>query len=75
MIPYKNANGNSNVRAFSIGEDYIDVQFGKGEIYRYSVTSAGSYNIEKMKALAVQGWGLNSYIMRNVKKGYERRFI
>lgn len=72
MQQYKNLGGNSNIRAFSIGEDYIDVQFNGGSIYRYSYRSAGIAKTEQMKKLALQGHGLNSYIMRNARKDYER---
>ncbi len=72
MQLYKNLGGNSNVRAFFIGEDYIDVQFNGGSIYRYSYRSAGKDKVEQMKKLAVQGCGLNSYIMRNARKDYEK---
>lgn len=73
MEQYKNFNGNSNIKAFSFGTDYIDIQFNKGAIYRYSYNSAGSMKVEQMKELAIKGCGLNSYIMRNAKKEYERR--
>ena len=72
MEQYRNLNGNSNVRAFFIGDDYIDVLFDGGEVYRYSYRSAGSDKIEQMKKLARQGRGLNSFIMRYVKMSYER---
>jgi hypothetical protein len=72
MEQYKNLGGNSNVRAYSIGRDYIDVVFGGGAIYRYSYRSAGTTKVEQMKVLARQGLGLNSYIMRNARKDYER---
>ena len=36
MTLYKNLGGNSNIYAFLIGADYIDVQFNGGKIYRYS---------------------------------------
>ena len=68
---YKNLGGNSNIRAFAIGADYIDVQFNGGAVYRYSYRSAGKEKVEQMKALAVKGCGLNSYIMRNARKDYE----
>lgn len=73
MERYKNVNGNSNVSAFSFGPDYIDVQFKGGAIYRYSYRSAGSIKVEQMKKLAIQGYGLNSYIMRNARKEYEKK--
>ena len=73
MIEYKNINHDSNVEAYSIGLDYIDVKFfGTAKVYRYSYRSAGREHVEKMKTLAKQGDGLNSYIMRNVKFNYER---
>ena len=72
MQPYKNLGGNSNIHAFSIGEDYIDVQFNGGAVYRYSYKSAGSVKVEEMKRLATNGVGLNSYIMRNARKDYEK---
>lgn len=72
MEQYKNLGGNSNIKAFSIGDDYIDVFFGGGATYRYSYRSAGSAKVEQMKKLARQGWGLNSYIMRYARKDYER---
>lgn len=72
MQIYKNLDGNSSVRAFAIGDNYIDVKFASGRIYRYSYRSAGIANVEQMKRMAVEGRGLNSFIMRNVKEMYER---
>lgn len=70
---YQNTNGNSNVSAFEIGTNYIDVKFnGTAKIYRYSYEIAGAENVEVMKALAKQGYGLNSFIMRNVRTLYDR---
>lgn len=71
MQPYKNLGGNSNVKAFDIGDNYIDVEFNGGDIYRYSYKSAGRNKIEQMKKLALEGYGLNSYIMRNARMDYE----
>lgn len=72
MVIYKNLGGNSNIYAFSIGDDYINVQFNGGRIYKYSYRSAGIDKVEQMKKLAVQGQGLNSYIMRKARYNYER---
>lgn len=71
MQIYRNLGGNSNISAFSIGNDYIDVKFNGGSIYRYSYKSAGIDKVERMKKLAIEGCGLNSYIMRYAKKDYE----
>ncbi len=72
MTLYKNLGGNSNIYAFLIGTDYIDVQFNGGKVYRYSYYSAGKAKVDQTKRLAMQGQGLNSYIMRNARDDYER---
>lgn len=74
MITYRNLGGASNVRAFEIGGDSITVQFGDGSIYLYTYRSAGRDNTEQMKVLAMSGKGLNSFIMRHVKYGYEKKW-
>lgn len=73
MYRYKNINGNSNVEAYAIGADYIEVKFyNTSRLYRYSYASAGMNSVETMKQLAQQGYGLNSFIMRNVRFSYEK---
>jgi len=72
MKRYANKGGNSNVFAYEYGSDYITIQFGSGSPYTYSYSSAGKENIERMKQLADAGQGLNSYVMRYVKKLYVR---
>lgn len=74
MIKYQNYGGNSNVLAFKIGGDYIDVQFADYSIYRYTYRSAGVSNVEAMKELAQSGSGLNSYIMRYCRTLYEKKY-
>lgn len=73
MQPYLNASGQSGVRGYAIGSNYIDVYFSTGALYRYTYASAGSTAIENMKRLAVAGSGLNSYINRYVKSNYAAR--
>lgn len=73
MQIYKNLGGNSNLQAFEVGSDYIDVVFyGTAETYRYSYASAGKENVERAKQLALAGSGLNSYIMRYMRLLYEK---
>jgi len=64
MQNYANLSGQSSVLAYLLGSDNIIVQFKAGQwtFYNYTYASAGLYNIEQMKVLAVQGLGLNSYI-------------
>ncbi|CAA0095241.1 Uncharacterised protein [BD1-7 clade bacterium] len=71
MERYKNIGGNSGVASYEIFDDSVTVRFSTGAIYIYSYRSAGKENIERMKVLAMQGHGLNSFIMRNVKNSYE----
>lgn len=71
MERYANLSGRSGVREYSIGDDYIDVKFSDGSLYRYSYRSAGAATIEEMKRLAVRGYGLNSFIMRKARTKYE----
>ena len=70
MKRYRNISGNSNVVSYEYGSDYITIQFCSGTPYTYSYASAGKENLENMKKLADAGQGLNSYVMRNVKKSY-----
>lgn len=74
MISYKNFNGNSNVKCYNISENYIDIEFyNTPSVYRYSNVVPGIQVLNELKRLANQGYGLNSYINRCVKKNYERR--
>lgn len=71
MEKYANLGERFGVREYSIGADYIDVKFSDGSLYRFSYRSAGASIIEKMKLLAVRGYGLNSLIMRSARTKYE----
>jgi len=73
MTPYNNSGGNSGVRAYEYGSDYITVQFSDRSVYTYTDSSAGANHIQNMIRLAQCGSGLNSYIMRNVKIRYAKR--
>jgi hypothetical protein len=73
MKSYANVDGDSNVTAYEYGDNWIRVKFSDGSIYEYTHSSAGQHNIDTMKRLADSGDGLNSFIMRNVKKSYSRK--
>ena len=70
MESYRNLGGNSGVEAYEIGQDFIKVQFSDGSVYMYTNKSAGAQNIERMKQLAVNGQGLNSFINTVVRNDY-----
>lgn len=73
MEPYGNLGGDSGVVAYENGPDFIRVEFSDGAIYLYTYASAGSHNIERMKSLAGNGQGLNSFITTTVRKRYARK--
>ena len=70
MTKYKNLNGDSSIKSFELGENFIDIIFSK-KIYRYSYASAGRDNVETMKQLAVAGFGLNRYLSKHCYELYE----
>lgn len=71
MQPYLNLGGDSGVWFYEILADRILVQFATGAPYTYSYASCGQYHVEQMKMLAQNGYGLNAYINRFVRFGYE----
>ena len=70
MPGYANHGGDSGVVSYEISPGSIEVTFSDGSTYLYTDQSAGADNIAQMHALARAGQGLNSFINRNVKKGY-----
>lgn len=73
MQRYLNLSGKSGVTHYEIGADYILVKFrGDEPPYRYSYARAGKKHVERMKALAVAGRGLGTYISQNVHELYDR---
>jgi hypothetical protein len=73
MKKYQNRSGNSNVKYYQISQDSIKIIFNcSTERYTYSYQSAGSHHVEKMKNLAINGIGLNSYILTIVKYDFEK---
>lgn len=74
MERYKNLGGTSGVDSFEIGHGSITVRFKDGAHYLYTDASAGAPNILEMQRLARNGQGLNSFIMRRVRKAYARHW-
>lgn len=73
MTAYKNLSGKSGITAYAIGDDYIDVEFNSGGVYRYTEASVGEVHFNVMKALAIAGAGLNSFINKFVRFRYDKR--
>lgn len=71
MTPYNDISGRSGILGYDMGEDFITVYFKDGNTYTYTQVSAGFYEVEQMKQLAVQGEGLNAFINNMTKYSYE----
>lgn len=75
MQPYGNLSGRSGIVAYEIGDDFISVLFHGDRLpYVYSASLIPPPKIEQMKALALAGRGLASFISRNadVRDAYTR---
>ncbi|GGC13795.1 hypothetical protein [Pseudoduganella buxea] len=73
MKRYRNLDGHSGVVAYAIADDAIDVKFTGGDVYHYSYRKPGREHVERMKALALAGQGLSTYISQQVREHYERK--
>jgi hypothetical protein len=76
MTPYRNLNGNSNIVSFDIIEESIHVVFQSGahRNYLYNHVRPGKAVVDKMKSLAAQGHGLNSYISTTVRSNFAKKW-
>jgi len=76
MPRYRDIDGDSGILSYQYGEDWITVEFERGaqRHYKYTYASAGAFHVDRMKMLADQGYGLNSYINKNVAKSYETKW-
>ena len=73
FIKYRNIKGDSGVTAYEAGADSIKVVFNN-TVYLYTYNNPGKKHVEKMKELAKDGRGLSTYISRNVKDKYEKKY-
>ncbi|MNF94484.1 hypothetical protein D3C84_771960 [compost metagenome] len=76
MTPYRNLNGNSSVVSYEATSDSIHVVFSSGthRNYLYNHVRPGKAVVDRMKALAAQGHGLNSYISITVGSNFARKW-
>lgn len=73
MRTYQNISGRSGVKAFAIADKFIIVLFNNDKAYHYSYAVSGISSVEQMKALALSGLGLNTFINQHVRKHYATR--
>ena len=76
MTLYRNLNGDSSVASYETTENSIHIVFRSGTYrnYLYDHSRPGQPMVDRMKALAAQGSGLNSYITTTVRKSYARKW-
>jgi len=66
MKKYLDKSGNSGIELYEAGVDFIKIKFkDNASVYFYTYELNGSQNIEKMKALAISGIGLATYISKH----------
>lgn len=70
---YKNLSGKSTVAEYKIIHDSVTIRFVDHSVYIYTNQSAGRLNVNQMKALAIAGKGLGTFIDANLKEGYARK--
>ena len=70
MTPYANLGGDSGVSNYEIGSNFIKVEFNTGAVYVYDDVKPGTSDLDQMKALAISGVGLNSFISRHVRSNF-----
>jgi hypothetical protein len=70
---YKNLSGKSIVARYEIMKDGMTIRFTDHSVYIYTNQTADPKNISKMKALAIAGKGLGTFIEANLKDRYLRK--
>ena len=66
MQKYANYHGDSGVVEFNITNNAISINFKHGKkTYVYSNSVTGKPHVDTMKALAVSGRGLSTYVAKN----------
>lgn len=73
MPKYENQGGNSGVSSYKSTRGALSVKFKDKSRYTYTPTSSSTYKMRRMRQLASKGIGLNKYINKSVKKGYESK--
>lgn len=72
---YANIGGNSSIRGYDHGEDWMLVMFSDGSRYLYTLKSTSRESLDYMRSLAIAGKGLNSYLTRIIRTGYAGKNI
>ena len=72
MPRYENLRGNSKILRYSLGDEYIKIQFEYNPEYWfvYSYKTPGKEAVEEMKKKAEAGKGLAFFIWNNIDNNY-----
>jgi hypothetical protein len=65
MTHYKNLAGNVGICAYELGEKKIRIKFHTRKSCIYDLQNTSEDHVNNMTSLALQGHGLNDYIVEN----------
>ena len=65
MTYYKNLAGNVGICSYELGKKAIRIKFHTRKSYIYDPHNTSEDHVNKMTNLAIQGHGLNRYIVEN----------
>jgi hypothetical protein len=67
-------NGGSGVKRYSVGDDFIWLDFGSSDVYMYNHEMTGKEAVEQMKMFASIGMKLTSFLnVSGVKNRYAKK--
>lgn len=67
-------NGSSGIKRFSIGDDFIWLDFGGSDIYLFDYSVTGQEAVEQMKIFARTGMKLTTFLnVSGVKNRYAKK--
>jgi hypothetical protein len=67
-------NGNSGIKRYSMGDDFIWLDFGSTDVYLFNYEVTGKDAVEQMKMFAMVGMKLTSFLnVSGVKNRYAKK--
>lgn len=74
MQKYSHDGHETGVVSYSFGKNSINVLFKEGWYYLYDDQKPGADHVKNMKALAVKGIGLSTYISQHIRDNYHSKW-
>ena len=73
FVKYNDKKQSSYIDSYQIGDDYIDIIFKKepNTVYHYSYLKPGEFEVECMKAAALNRSGLTGYLDTHCRYFFE----